>query len=71
VFTLTRPLPGTYRVQANYFGDNRQNLAGPVTVQLEFQTAFGTLQSTRIATTRRLEDVSGRIDVGEFKVELE
>lgn len=71
VFTLTRPLPGTYRVQANYFGDNRQNLAGPVTVQLEFQTAFGTARSTRIATTRRLEDVSGRIDVGEFKVELE
>jgi hypothetical protein len=40
-------------------------------VQIEFQTAFGTVKSTRIATTRRLEDVSGRIDVGEFKVELQ
>ncbi|WP_298854381.1 VIT domain-containing protein [uncultured Aquimonas sp.] len=71
VFTLTRPLPGVYRVQANYFGDRRQSLAGPVTVQLEFQTAFGTPDSERQATTRRLHDVRGRIDVGEFRVGLD
>lgn len=71
VFTLTRPLPGTYRVQADYYGDNRQSLTGPVTVQLEFQTAFGTSASKGEATTRRLEDVDGRIDVGEFTVRLE
>ena len=71
VFTLTRPLPGVYRVQAAYFSDRRQSLTGPVTVQLEFQTALGTSDATRQATTRRLQDVSGRIDVGEFRVELE
>lgn len=71
VFTLTRPLPGVYRVQANYFSDSRQSLTGPVTVQLEFQTGFGTPDSERQATTRRLHDVRGRIDVGEFRVELD
>jgi Ca-activated chloride channel homolog len=71
VFTLTRPLPGVYRVQANYFSDSRQSLTGPVTVQLEFQTGYGTPDSQRQATTRRLQDVRGRIDVGEFRVELD
>ena len=41
VYSIRRPLPGTYRVQAHYFGDRRQSLTGPVTVQLEFQTRFG------------------------------
>jgi hypothetical protein len=68
VFTITRPIPGTYRVQAHYFGDRRQSLSGPVTVQLEFQTGHGTAASARQAVTRRLEDGNQRIDVGEFTV---
>jgi Ca-activated chloride channel family protein len=68
VFTITRPIPGTYRVQAHYFGDRRQSLSGPVTVQLEFQTDHGTVASARQAVTRRLEDGKQRIDVGEFTV---
>lgn len=67
-FTIARPLPGTYRVQAHYFGDRRQSLTGPVTVQLEFQTAFGSAEPSRQATTRRLETGKQRIDVGQFRV---
>jgi Ca-activated chloride channel family protein len=69
VYTIRRPLPGTYRVQAHYFGDRRQSLTGPVTVQLEFQTNFGAAGSTRAAVTRRLEEGSQDIEIGSFTVE--
>lgn len=68
VFTIRRPLPGTYVVLANYFGDRRQSLTGPVTIQLEFQTRFGTAQSERVGVTRRLESGSQTIEIGRFKV---
>ena len=68
VYTIRRPLPGTYVVLANYFGDRRQSLTGPVTIQLEFQTRFGTAHSERAATTRRLESGSQTIEIGRFKV---
>jgi Ca-activated chloride channel family protein len=68
VFTIRRPLPGTYIVHANYFGDRRQSLTGPVTVQLEFQTGFGSGDGRRTAVTRRLEGGSETIEIGRFKV---
>ncbi len=68
VYTIRRPLPGTYVVLANYFGDRRQSLTGPVTIQLEFQTRFGTAGSERAATTRRLESGSQTIEIGRFRV---
>jgi Ca-activated chloride channel family protein len=71
VFVIRRPLPGAYRVQANYFGDRRQSLTGPVTVQIEFQTRFGEALAERQAITRRLESGREVIDLGEFVVELE
>lgn len=71
VFVIRRPLPGAYRVQANYFGDRRQSLTGPVTVQIEFQTRFGEALTERKAITRRLESGREVIDLGEFVVALD
>lgn len=68
VFTIVRPLPGTYRVQANYFGDRRQSVSGPVTVQVEFQTGFGAAGGERQAITRRLASGRETIDLGEFVI---
>ncbi len=68
VFTIARPLPGTYRVQTNYFGDRRQSLTGPVSLQVEFQTDFGSQEPARQATTVRLEHNKERIDIGRFTV---
>jgi Ca-activated chloride channel homolog len=70
VYSIRRPLPGTYIVSANYFGDRRQSLTGPVTVQLEFQTRFGSAGGKRAAVTRRLEGGSQTIEIGRFKVGL-
>lgn len=71
VYTIRKPLPGTYVVMANYYGDRRQSLTGPVTIQLEFQTRFGTRHSERASTTRRLEGNRENIEIGRFKVGIE
>ncbi len=68
VYSIARPLPGTYRVRAHYFGDRRQSLTGPVTVQIEFETEFGKNGGTREAITRRLESGSEWVELGEFSV---
>lgn len=71
VYTIARPLPGTYRIQANYYGDRRQSVSGPVTVQVEFQTGFGEAGGERQAITRRLESGKQTIDLGEFTVGID
>lgn len=68
VYSIARPLPGTYRIRAHYYGDRRQSLTGPVTVQIEFQTDFGSGKSESQSITRRLEGGSKWIELGEFRV---
>jgi len=69
VYTIRRPIPGTYIVKAHYFGNHQQKLAGDVTVQAEFLTQFDTGHSKREATTRRLEDQKELIEIGRFRVD--
>ncbi|WP_081891800.1 VIT domain-containing protein [Verrucomicrobium sp. BvORR106] len=69
VFTVRRPLPGTYTVKVNYYGNTQQKLAGATTVQVEFQTAFDQAGKVRRdAVTRRLEDKKEVIEIGKFSV---
>lgn len=66
VFTVRRALPGTYTVKVNFFGSRQQALAGATTVQVKFQTAFGTAKSKTEATTVRLTGQKETIPVGTF-----
>jgi len=68
VFTIRRPIPGTYTVKANYFGNRQQKMTGDVTVQVEFFTQFDSGQNKREAVTRRLENKKDLIEVGRFAV---
>jgi hypothetical protein len=68
VFTIRRPLPGTYTVKANYYGNRQQKLAGATTVQVEFQTTFGTPRQKVQAATRRLKEAREIIEIGSFTV---
>lgn len=68
VYTIRRPLPGTYRVLVNYFGDRRQSLTGPVTLQLAFQTGFNTAKTRESAVTVRLGDTRETQEIGSFRV---
>ncbi|CAN5133208.1 hypothetical protein BH11PSE11_BH11PSE11_34440 [soil metagenome] len=68
VFTVRRPLPGTYTVKTNFYGNRQQKLAGATTVQVEFQTGFGTPQQKLQSVTRRLKEAKEIIEIGSFTV---
>jgi uncharacterized protein YfaP (DUF2135 family) len=66
VFTIRRALPGTYQVKVNYFGSRQQTLTGPTTVQIQFQTGYGTAKTATEAITVRLSDQKETLPVGSF-----
>ncbi len=68
-FMLKKAAPGTYRVEADYYGDSRQDIAGEVTLTLILQTGFGTAAQKETVTTMRLKNKKDKILVGNFKVE--
>ena len=67
-FSLKRAKPGKYRIEAQYFGDRRQTLAGPVTLQVKFATQFGLSAQREQFVTLRLKDRQETVFVGEFEV---
>ncbi len=67
-FSLKVAKPGKYRVQAQYFGDRRQNVTGATTLQMRLTTGFGTRQQRDQIVTMRLKDGKETIMVGEFEI---
>ncbi len=67
-FSLKQAMPGKYRVEANYFGDRRQNITGVTTLQVQLTSGFGTRQAREQIITLRLKDRSETVFVGEFEV---
>lgn len=67
-FALRRALPGTYRVEANFFGDRQQIITGPTTLMLWLSTGFGTAAQRDQRVTLRLAERSETVLVGEFSV---
>jgi Ca-activated chloride channel family protein len=67
-FSLKRARPGKYRVEAQYYGDQRQMIAGPVTLQMKLATAFGLPAQSERLVTLRLKGRSDSVFVGEFEV---
>ncbi len=68
-FVLRMAKPGTYRIQANYYGNTQQIISGITTLQLAFQTGFGTPEFEEKSVTVRLKDIKEVIHVGSFVVE--
>jgi Ca-activated chloride channel homolog len=67
-FSLKRAKPGKYRVEANYYGDRRQNLTGVTTLQVQLTTGFGTRSARDQVVTMRLKDARETVFVGEFEI---
>lgn len=55
-------------IRTHNYGDHRQSLTGPISLQVEFQTDFGRAKSNRQTTIRRLESSKEAIGVGQFRV---
>ena len=66
-YCLRHAMHGTYRVEANYYGSQAQELMGPVTVQAEVITHFGRPDEKRKNLTFRLETQKDIVPVGEIE----
>ncbi|AMP05632.1 VIT domain-containing protein [Collimonas pratensis] len=67
-FSLRKAKPGKYKIEANYFGNSQQLIAGDTTLQVKLTTAFGTPQQKEQMVTLRLKDRQDTVFVGEFDV---
>jgi Ca-activated chloride channel family protein len=67
-FSLKRAKPGKYKVEAQYFGDRRQNVTGPTTLQVKLATHFGTVEQKEQSVTLRLKGRQETVFVGEFEI---
>lgn len=67
-FSLRSALPGKYRIEANYYGNRQQVLAGATTLQVKLFTGFGTARQKEQVVTLRLKDKGETVYVGEFEV---
>lgn len=67
-FSLRSAKPGKYKVEAQFFGNRQQIVAGATTLSLRLATRFGTPDEAEKIVTLRLKDRSERVLVGEFEV---
>jgi tetratricopeptide (TPR) repeat protein len=65
-FSLRRATPGKYKIEANYYGNRQQVLAGATTLQVKLFSGFGTARQKEQVITLRLKDRGETIYVGEF-----
>ncbi len=67
-FSLKAPKPGTYKVQANFYGHRQQVVAPATTLMLQLFTDFGTPRQKMEQVILRLSGAGEKVDVGEFVV---
>nr|WP_250442715.1 VIT domain-containing protein [Lysobacter enzymogenes] len=67
-FSLRKPKPGKYKVEANFFGSRQQLVTGATTLQLWLSTGFGGAGQVDRKVTLRLKDSRDTVLVGEFEV---
>lgn len=68
-FMIKKAIPGTYKVEVNYYGNRRQEMSRPVLVQLRLIEDYGKPTQSEQSITRELAEQSGTITIGEFVVE--
>lgn len=68
-FMIKKAIPGTYKVEVNYYGNRRQEMSRPVLVQLRLIEDYGKPNQREQNITRELAETSGTISIGEFVVE--
>lgn len=67
-FSLKKARPGEYLVEANFYGNTQQIVAGATTIQLQFITGFATTGVQDQRVTLRLRDTREVVTVGRFTV---
>ena len=65
-FALKKAPDGTYAVKVKYFGDSRQNLAGPVTLRVVMYTNYRTKKEKSEEIMLRVKDRKEMLEIGEL-----
>lgn len=68
-FSLRKARPGTYLVEANYYGNRQQIIAGTTTIQLQFFTAYARTDQREQRVTLRLREAREVVTVGQFTID--
>jgi uncharacterized protein YfaP (DUF2135 family) len=63
-YALRDLVPGTYRIQANYYGSQQQKLIGSVTLRVVVFTNYGRPDEDMREITVRLPEAKSVVDVG-------
>jgi tetratricopeptide (TPR) repeat protein len=66
-FSLRDANRGIYTVYVNYYGDNRQQIAGPVTVYAKLYAHYGTPEQSEKSLTIQLKDNKETRQVGQLE----
>ena len=67
-FSLRNAKPGKYKVQAHFYGNRQQVVAGATTLMLRLSTGFGTPQQKDENIILRLTGQGADVEVGTFEV---
>ena len=67
-FILHHARPGKYKIEANFYGNRQQVVAGATTVQVKLTSGFGTAHAQDKMMTLRLRDRGDTVFIGEFEV---
>ncbi|MEI8116797.1 MAG: VIT domain-containing protein [Flavobacteriia bacterium] len=59
--------PGTYHIQAHYYGDHRATVNGKATLSIQLFKQYGTSFQYKREITRRLNVTEDIVDLGEFE----
>lgn len=65
-FLIKKGAKGKYKVQINYYGSSQQTIMGPVTVQVQLFTKFGSKEQKLKEVTMRLSQNKEIIDIGDL-----
>lgn len=67
-YSLRQAKPGKYKVQAHFYGNRQQIIAGATTLMLRLSTGFGSAQQKDDNIILRLSGQGAVVDVGTFEV---
>jgi tetratricopeptide (TPR) repeat protein len=67
-FSLRNAKPGTYKVQAEFYGNHQQVVSGATTLMLRLSTGFGTAQQKDENIILRLSGQGSEVEVGTFEI---
>ncbi|RPI21938.1 MAG: DUF2135 domain-containing protein [Acidobacteria bacterium] len=66
-YVLRKAVPGTYRIEVDYYGSDVQKLQGPVTVQADIYANYGRPNEKRQRVTVRLTGEKDRHHIADIE----